>query len=56
MTDKPRYSKFWQQAPSKQDIKTANHADFVVGCGNKTIYKYNKYGIISTCPSSVFSK
>jgi len=56
MTYKPRYSRIWQQAPSKQDIKTANHAEYVVGCGNKTIYKYNKYGIISTCPTSVFSK
>ncbi|BCS84839.1 hypothetical protein prwr041_07320 [Prevotella herbatica] len=55
-TYKPGYSRTWQQAPSKQDLKTANHAEFVVGCGNKTIYKYNKYGIISTCPSSVFSK
>lgn len=56
MTYKPGYSKFWLQAPSKQDIKTANHAEFVVGCGNRTIYKYNKYGIISTWPTSVFSK
>ena len=30
MTDKPGYSHFWQQAPSKQDIKTANHSEFVV--------------------------
>lgn len=27
MTNKPGYSQFWQQAPSKQDIKTANHAE-----------------------------
>ncbi len=35
---------------------TANHAEYVVGCSNCTIYKYNKYGIISTYPTSVLSK
>ena len=48
------YSFAWQQPPSKQDIMTAKHAGYVIGCRNGIIYKYNKYGVIATCPSYIF--
>jgi len=40
MTYKHGHSISWQQAPSKQNIKTAKHTKYVVECGNSAIYKY----------------
>ena len=51
---KEGYSFAWQQPPSKQDIMTAKHAGYVIGCRNGVIYKYNKYGVIATCPAYIF--
>jgi hypothetical protein len=45
---------FWQQPPSKQDIKTARGTRYVVGAGNGIIYIHDNKGVKATIPSYLF--
>ena len=48
----------WGQAPSFKDVdnKRQNTNSYVIGMRNKTVYIYNKSGIIATFPLSIFIK
>lgn len=45
----------FKQAPSQQDIEIASsHVSYVVGMGDKTVYIYNKDGILGTISLKAF--
>jgi RHS repeat-associated protein len=44
----------WVQPPSKQDIKSSNGNEYVIGMRDNTIYIYNKSGVVATIPLSTF--
>jgi hypothetical protein len=44
------------QPPSRTDIKNSKGVDLVFGMRNKTIYFYNKTGVIATVPFVTFKK
>ena len=49
----------WGQAPSYKDVdnkKDTETNSYVIGMRNKMVYIYNKSGIISTFPLSIFTK
>lgn len=48
------YTASWQQPPSKQDITTAKHTEYVIGMGKMLIYRYDRKGVNAVFPISIF--